>query len=379
VGDIVMEFKIDLVQMSVLSPFRFAICNLEFTTLDDLVQHFSVQGGNYFECEGHEFQLVRPISRGAFIGRFGYGEKMKIYDPANRRRIHTSFVRSLRNDFSSLPDVEDSLEALIELDHRNLAMIHDFFRFEMSKDVAPLIIVRYDFYSMNLFDHLYSLGGPLKTRRYMKWCYQVGKALDYLANNNIFHRRLHPRACLLDSRKRIKLSDYWTRDDTDDLHIYQPSNLLPKSISESVLMAPDGWRCMPVETLLNGIFDSASQVWSYSLLIWHIFTHCQFANRGFFTSLPGFLSVGAIDDPFYLPGHLTRAEANRGLSEERRRKIAFYKLSDHLPVAPDALAEKVPRCLARDPSERPPFEELHQVVETEYRIHKLSRLIGKFI
>jgi len=43
---------------------------------------------------------------------------MKVYDPANRKRIHTSFVRSLRHDFSSLPDVEDSLESLIELDHR---------------------------------------------------------------------------------------------------------------------------------------------------------------------------------------------------------------------------------------------------------------------
>jgi len=121
-------------------------------------------------------------------------------------------------------------------------MIRDFFRFEMSQGVTPLIIVRSDFYPTNLFDHLYALSHPLKTRRYMKWCYQVGKALDYLSSNNIFHRRLHPRACLLDSRKRIKLSDYWTRDDTDDLHIYQPSNLLPKSISETVIMTPDGWR-----------------------------------------------------------------------------------------------------------------------------------------
>jgi len=113
---------------------------------------------------------------------------------------------------------------------------------------------------------------------------------------------------------------------------------------------------MPVETLLNGIFDSSSQVWSYSLLIWHVFTHCLFTNRGLYaislscynisfmshvfswTSLPEFLNMGAIDDPFYLPGHLTRAEANQGLSEERRRKIAFYKLSDQMPVAPDSLA-----------------------------------------
>jgi len=371
-----MEFKIDLVQRSLLSPFRFITCNLEFSSLDELVQHFS-QRGNYFMCEGHEFQLLRPISRAKCTGRFGYGERMTIRDTS--KRIHTSFVRSLRRDFAALMNVEDSLEALIQLDHRNLATVRDFFRFEMGKGITPLITVRYDFYSTNLFDHLYALGAPLKTRRYMKWCYQIGKALDYLENNNILHRRLHPRACLLDSRKRIKLCDYWTRDDIDDLYIYQRSNLLPSSISEAKIMNHDGWRCLPIETLLSGIFDSASQVWSYALVIWHILTHCQFANREFFTTLSEFLNAGAVDDPFYLPGHLTRAEANRGMSEERRRKIAFYKLSDQLPCAPDSFAEKIPRCLATDSSERPPFEELLQVVESEYRIHKLSRLVGKFM
>ncbi len=51
-------------------------------------------------------------------GRFGYGVAMKIRDSANPKRIHASFVRSLREDFAALPDVEGSLEALIQLDHR---------------------------------------------------------------------------------------------------------------------------------------------------------------------------------------------------------------------------------------------------------------------
>ncbi len=121
-------------------------------------------------------------------------------------------------------------------------MIHDFSCFEMSRGVPPLITARCDFFDGNLFDYLYSLKAPLKTRSYVRWCYQVGRALDYLASNDILHCRLHPRACLLDCQKRVKLSDYWTREDANDSYLYQQVNLLPNSTSESVNMNRDGWR-----------------------------------------------------------------------------------------------------------------------------------------
>ena len=60
---------------------------------------------------------------------------------------------------------------------------------------------------------------------------------------DILHRHLHPRACLLaEGNDSIKLSDYWTTNDVDDLFLFQNDNLLINNINESAIMYRDGWR-----------------------------------------------------------------------------------------------------------------------------------------
>lgn len=59
---------------------------------------------------------------------------------------------------------------------------------------------------------------------------------------NIFHKRFHARACLLDTHNNLKISDMWTKNDKNDLKIFQQQNLIENSIDESIIMYRDGWR-----------------------------------------------------------------------------------------------------------------------------------------
>ncbi|KAL3107043.1 hypothetical protein niasHT_019439 [Heterodera trifolii] len=356
---VVSEFHITIVQNH-SRHVLFEFAGQCFPSLEHLVLTFSNgRGGKHFlkTVDGDEFLLVRPILRALHAGRFGYGERMEVSD-----------------------STETDLERLIELDHRNLVRVCDFFKQSNgccgddspSDGVPPVVVVRFELVpsAQSLFDKLFHLQSVLSAKQYISWAYQAGNGLSYLMDRGFFHRRLHARACVIDSAgKTLRITDFWTENDPGDIHLFQSDAYLPNTVLPSAVMYRDGWRYLPTETLIESKFDSASQVWSFALLVWQIYTHCQFGNRIFYSSLAEFLSLSAaIDDPFFMPGHLTRRQAQLGMPEQRRQKMLFLKAFAFLPSAPETLAEIVPRALSSNPADRPCFCELLRVIEVRLQI-----------
>ncbi|KAL3093991.1 hypothetical protein niasHT_027319 [Heterodera trifolii] len=390
---VVSEFRITIVQNhSRHVIFEFAgQCS---PSLEHLVLTFSNgRGGKHFlkTVDGDEFLLVRPILRALHAGRFGYGERMEVSDSVRKGKWLPSFVRTLRPEFAARPQTETDLERLIELDHRNLVRVCDFFKQSNgccgddspSDGVPPVVVVRFELVpsGQSLFDKLFQLQSVLSAKQYISWAYQAGNGISYLMDRGFFHRRLHARACVIDSAgKTLRITDFWTENDPGDIHLFQSDAYLPNTVLPSAVMYRDGWRYLPTETLIESKFDSASQVWSFALLVWQIYTHCQFGNRIFYSSLAEFLSLSAaIDDPFFMPGHLTRRQAQLGMPEQRRQKMLFLKAFAFLPSAPETLAEIVPRALSSNPTDRPCFCELLRVIEGEKRILDAAHLLGYFL
>uniref|UniRef100_A0A1I8C1Q6 Protein kinase domain-containing protein n=1 Tax=Meloidogyne hapla TaxID=6305 RepID=A0A1I8C1Q6_MELHA len=114
------EFIIDIIQES--GQIKFSFLNENFIRLEDLVLSFSSgRDTNFIQTrEGDQFQLIRPIKRTKFAGRFGYGECLNIRDSVQPNKIEPGFVRILRHDFSSSKQLEDDLEKLIEIKHRSV-------------------------------------------------------------------------------------------------------------------------------------------------------------------------------------------------------------------------------------------------------------------
>lgn len=62
-------------------------------------------------------------------------------------------------------------------------------------------------------------------------------------SNEIFHVRLNPRFCMLDTKGTLKLADFWTKNDNIcDMSLFQEADLISDPIRETSIMRRDGWR-----------------------------------------------------------------------------------------------------------------------------------------
>ena len=98
--------------------------------------------------------------------------------------------------------------------------------------------------------------------RYFFQCYIVQ---EYLASIDIVHRDLACRNILVGEGKSLKISDFGMSRivEADDVYVKNTRGCLP-------------WKWMAIESIANREFTTASDVWSYGVVIWEIATLGKF-------------------------------------------------------------------------------------------------------
>ncbi|KAI9558888.1 hypothetical protein GHT06_015678 [Daphnia sinensis] len=160
------------------------------------------------------------------------------------------------------------------------------------------------------------------TRDLISWSFQIARGMDYLASKKVIHGDLAARNVLLADDGVVKVADFGMAR-----KMYLDSNYEKKGQG----LMPIRW--MAIESLTDRIFSSQSDVWSYGILLWEIF------------------SLGKVPYPGMDVSHQLVKEIQNGYRMEKPEN------------ATNTIGKIMMDCWKTDPKERPTFRQIQEMIQ----------------
>ena len=189
-------------------------------------------------------------------------------------------VKMLKSDadFKTMLDFQKEVDTAVNFEHRNVIRLLGI----CTKQINQTCMI-FEYMELGALRELLWKSNPrnldfyqlspdevtVKSSQFLSICIQLAKGLDYLSKKRFVHRDIATRNCLVDSQFVCKIADFGLSRDVYESDYY-------KVDSKSACL-PVRW--MPPESLLYGRFTIKSDVWSYGVLMWEVFT---FATQPYF-------------------------------------------------------------------------------------------------
>ncbi|XP_061180685.1 tyrosine-protein kinase Fer-like [Saccostrea echinata] len=111
-----------------------------------------------------------------------------------------------------------------------------------------------------LLGYLKKKGEIITVRKRIEMCLGVANGMAYLHLNKCIHRDLAARNCLVSEEdSRVKIFNFWMAETGDEYHISGTQRKIPV-------------RWTSPETILSQKFTLFSDIWSFGILIWEVFS-----------------------------------------------------------------------------------------------------------
>uniref|UniRef100_G1K3G8 Vascular endothelial growth factor receptor 3 n=1 Tax=Xenopus tropicalis TaxID=8364 RepID=G1K3G8_XENTR len=170
-------------------------------------------------------------------------------------------------------------------------------------------------------DAVHPLRSPLTMEDLICYSFQVARGMEFLASRKCIHRDLAARNILLSENNVVKICDFGLARD-----IYKD----PDYVRKGSARLPLKW--MAPESIFDKVYTTQSDVWSFGVLLWEIF------------------SLGA--SPY--PGVQINEEFCQRLKEGTRMRAPEYATAEIYRI--------MLSCWHGDPKERPTFTDLVEIL-----------------
>ncbi|XP_029938322.1 tyrosine-protein kinase Tec isoform X2 [Salarias fasciatus] len=152
-------------------------------------------------------------------------------------------------------DFIEEAKVMMRLSHPNLVQLYG-----LCSQQRPIYLVTEFMERGCLLNFLLQQRGTFSLDSLLSICQDVSEGMQHLESNNFIHRDLAARNCLVNDSLVVKVSDFgMTRYVLDDQYT-----------SSSGTKFPVKWS--PPEVLNFRKYSSKSDVWSYGVLMWEVFT-----------------------------------------------------------------------------------------------------------
>ena len=162
-----------------------------------------------------------------------------------------------------------------------------------------------------------TIADPITSTDLVCYAFQISRGMEFMASRKLIHRDLAARNVLLARDNIVKICDFGLAKDCFRYDNYVKKNNGP---------LPVKW--MAIESIADKIFTIKSDVWSFSIVLWEIFTLGS-------NPYPGM----EVDEEFY-------------------RKLKNGYRMEQPSNCPDAIYDLMKLCWVEDPTERLDFTEI---------------------
>ncbi|KAM4710084.1 tyrosine-protein kinase Tec isoform 2-T3 [Discoglossus pictus] len=164
-------------------------------------------------------------------------------------------IKAIREGAMSEEDFIEEAKVMMKLTHPKLVQLYG-----VCTQQRPIYIVTEFMEHGCLLNYLRQKHGQFNSDILLSTCQDVCEGMNYLEDNNFIHRDLAARNCLVNDAGAVKVSDFgMTRYVLDDQYT-----------SSCGAKFPVKWS--PPEVFNYSKFSSKSDVWSFGVLMWEVFT-----------------------------------------------------------------------------------------------------------